>query len=289
MNKRKLVPYFPSGVSIKNRSVYDATLDVSLPMNSTAKVMLTEIDGKQDMEKIINNLNTKFNIDENTLFHDVASLFGSLNQNYMLNWKYETGNKFKDALLHFFSQYKIGYKERFNIGDFDFFSIFLKMLLVVIRKIVLFWTIVMILCIVAYSFIQSDFILSLAYYFSISYIGIITSFSLHETLHAYMQRKMTSKYPGFIASDLLSLRLVRPVIMPYQKKMIWITVLGPLIPGIFGVLGIILTQLLGVSGSLAYTLNIIFITFALHILYLLPFVGDGKSIVEQLMLNKLGG
>lgn len=289
MNKLKLVPYFPPGVCIKSHSVYDATLDVSLPMNSTAKVMLTEVDGKQDMETIINNLNVKFKIDENILFHDVASLFGSLNQNYMLNWKYKTGNKFKDTLLHFFSQYKRGYRERFDIGNFDFFSIFLKMLMVVIRKIVLFWAIVMILCMVAYSYVQSDFILSLAYYFSISYIGIITSFSLHETLHAYAQRKMTSKYPGFIASDLLSLRLVRPVIMPYQKKMIWITVLGPLIPGIFGILGIILTQLLDVSGSLAYTLNIIFITFALHILYLLPFVGDGKSIMEQLMLNKLGG
>ncbi|MGE7924737.1 metallopeptidase [Viridibacillus arvi] len=289
MNNNKLVPYFPSGVCLKKNNIYDETLDTSLPINNTAKMMLMEIDGDKEINEIIQNLNTKFKVDEDILFKDISTLFGNLNRNYLLNWRVKTNSKIKDLIINFLSQYKRSYKERFEIHNFDFFSIFLKILMVVLRKIIIFWIAVVVLSIVAYIYAQMEFIISLIYYFSVVYAGLILSFALHETMHAYMHRKMTNKYPGFIASDVMSVKFIRPVIMPYQKKMIWITLLGPLTPGIIGIIGILLTQVFGASGSLAYTLNVIFTMFAVHMFYLLPFLGDGKSIVGQFMLNKLGG
>lgn len=285
MDKKKLVPYFPSGVSIENNSIYDKTIETSLPINHTAKVMLMEVDGEKDINEIIHNLNKKFKIDEEILFKDIASLFGDLNKNYLLNWKVKTNHFLMDSIMNFLSQYKIGYRERFEIHHDSFWGIFFKILLVVIRKIIVFWVGVLALSTLVYFYTELEFVLSLAYYFSIVYIGLILSFTLHETMHAYIHRKMTSKCPGFIASDVMSVKFIRPIIRPYKKKMIWITIVGPLIPGIIGMLGVILLQIFSVSGVLASTLYVIFIIFAAHLLYLLPFLGDGKSVIKQLMLN----
>lgn len=284
MSKTKLVPYFPSGVYLKHRTIYDDHLNTSLPINRTAEIMLTEVDGKKNMEEIIHNLSQKFNIDEDTLFRDTAVLFGELNRNYKLNWKYKTGIKVKDGIFQFLSQYIPRYQERFDIQDINFLFIFMKMLKVIIRKLILFWAIFIVLSILSYSYAKSDFILKLDYYLTIAYVGVIISCALHEALHAYVQRKITNHHPGFIAADWMSLCVVRPIIMPYPKKLILVTLAGPLIPGIIGIFGILFTQLADHSGIIANTLNIIFITFALHIFFLLPFFGDGKSIIKQIFL-----
>lgn len=41
----------------------------------------------------------------------------------------------------------------------------------------------------------------------------------------------------------MSVKFVRPVLDPFQKKQVWITLLGPLVPGVIGAAGIIVTVL----------------------------------------------
>ncbi|MDR6226129.1 PqqD family protein [Desmospora profundinema] len=283
----KIVPSLSFGVTLTEEAVYDEYLDASVPVNETAHVILTEVDGEKGIGEIVDNLAKKFHVEEEVLSHDIGNLFKNLNQNYLLNWRYQTGNRVKDIVFQFLSQYKPGYHERFEMNETGFLSIFLKMLGVVIRKIVLFWSVFMVLAILSFLYTQSDFILQFAYYFTVVYFGLITGFALHETMHAYVHRRMEPQRSGFLAADWMSIRFVRPVIMPYPKKMIWVTLLGPLVPGMTGVLGLLLIPVVNTGNMVTYTLLSFFATYSLHLLYLLPFTGDGKSIMSQLAYVRL--
>ena len=87
------------------------------------------------------------------------------------------------------------------------------------------------------------------------------------------------------ASDMMSVKFVRPVLDPFQKKQVWITLLGPLVPGVIGAAGIIVTILFlkkpGFDSFFIFS-----ITYFIQLLYLLPFMGDGKSIMKQLLLGE---
>ncbi|MDI5791000.1 hypothetical protein PO124_29145 [Bacillus licheniformis] len=64
--------------------------------------------------------------------------------------------------------------------------------------------------------------------------------------------------------------------------------MGPLVPGVLGIAGVLFTVFFlrkrGFRRSAA-----VLSTYALHMMYLLPFMGDGKSIMKQLMIRGIGG
>jgi hypothetical protein len=283
----KLVPTLPSGVHLSDEGLVDEHLDATVPLNPTAHVMVSQVDGKKGISEIIETVAKKFNVEEEIISNDIGGLFKDLQKNYMINWEQRSGNRMKDVLLRLFGQYKPGYFERFEMTEMRFFDILLRMMQVVLRKIVIFWAIFMLLFIPSYVYTQSEFLLQLAYYFTIVYFGLITGFALHETMHAYLHRKMEPRRVGFLAADWMSIRFVRPVIMPYPKKMIWVTLLGPLVPGSIGVIGLLLVPFINGNDTIIYTLNTFFITYALHLFYLLPFTGDGKSVINQIMYFRM--
>lgn len=282
-----LVPTLSSGVQLTEDALVDEHLDATVPLNPTAHVMVSQIDGEKGISQIVEEVAATFNVEEDVISNDIGGLFKDLQKNYMINWHYRTGSRLKDNILQLFAQYSPRYYERFEMNETRFFDILLKIMQVVLRKIVLFWGIFVLLAVPGYLYTQSDFVLQLVYYFTVVYFGLISSFALHETMHAYLHRKMEPKRAGFLAADWMSIRFVRPIIMPYPKKMIWVTLLGPLVPGLLGVTGLLLMPLTGASGTLAYTFNTLFVTYALHLFYLLPFTGDGKSIINQLMYFRM--
>ncbi|MDE1376471.1 metallopeptidase, partial [Bacillus licheniformis] len=87
----------------------------------------------------------------------------------------------------------------------------------------------------------------------------------------------------------MSVKFIRPVISPYDKKSIWITTLGPLIPGALGIGGVLFTIFFLQENAVSVGMLLFFSTYALHMMYLLPFMGDGKSIMKQLMIRGIGG
>ena len=75
------------------------------------------------------------------------------------------------------------------------------------------------------------------------------------------------------ASDMMSVKFVRPVLDPFQKKQVWITLLGPLVPGVIGAAGIIVTILFLKENPVSTAFFIFSITYFIQLLYLLPFMG----------------
>ncbi|MDQ0418587.1 hypothetical protein J2Z48_002790 [Croceifilum oryzae] len=283
------IPSLPVGIRIEEEALYDEHLHVSVPINQTAKMMLLEVDGVKNMEEIVHNLSQTFEeVEEDRLFDDTVNLFHDLSQNYILNWKGGSVSKWKSILFQFLFRYNPRYRERFNLSDKGFFAIFLKILWIVVQKIAIFWVLFMAASLVLYIYAPFDFILYASYYYTVTYAGLIVSFALHETMHAYMHRRMTQEQIGFLAADWMSIRFVRPIIKPYPKKMLWVTLLGPLVPGMIGIVGLLLMcTVVNVGNMATYTLHTIFGLFALHIFYLLPFTGDGKSLVKQLSYYRL--
>ncbi len=87
----------------------------------------------------------------------------------------------------------------------------------------------------------------------------------------------------------MSVKFVRPVLDPFKKKQVWITLLGPLVPGVIGAAGIIVTILFLKENPVSTGFFIFSISYFIQLLYLLPFMGDGKSIMKQLLLGGMGG
>lgn len=60
-------------------------------------------------------------------------------------------------------------------------------------------------------------------------------------------------------------------------------------PGVIGAAGIIVTVLCLKENPISTGFFIFSITYFIQLLYLLPFMGDGKSIMKQLLLGGMGG
>ncbi|MCD7036038.1 PqqD family protein [Metabacillus sp. GX 13764] len=287
MSRTELIPYFPEGVAVKGKFIHDEKISAKLPVNQTAKAILEEVDGKKNIDEIIEAVTKKFKVDKDRIFQDTAALFAGLNEKHFLNWKYASNSKVKEGLANFFAQYKRGYHERFPSEGSSFPAIFLLMLSAVTKKIAIFWLFVMILSAAGYIIAPTPFILWLAYYITVVYAGLMASFAVHEAMHASMHRKMAGSLgSGYLAADLMSIKFVRPAAAQYELKYIWITLLGPIVPAVIGIVGYTLSMTLMEGGTLGSTCQALSLTFLIHILYLLPFIGDGKSAVKQLLFRK---
>ncbi|MFT0802585.1 PqqD family protein [Bacillus swezeyi] len=287
----KKIPYFPEHVTLDQKHISDHDIGADFPINPTAYQMLKEIDGKKDEQEIAAALSGVFRISEDVLLKDLHELLSGLNQRYLINWKYGDGPSFQGFLHQFFGQYHIRYRERFSSRSDSFLFLYIKFLQIISRKIIVFWLIFLMLSLAAFLAFPDGSIIGIAVYFSVIYFGLITGTALHEVVHGMAHRKLAGKHgaPGYLAADMMSVKFIRPVISPFDKKMIWITALGPLVPGILGLAGVLFTIFFLQENAVSVGMLLFFSTFALHMIYLLPFMGDGKSIMKQLMIRGMGG
>lgn len=99
------------------------------------------------------------------------------------------------------------------------------------------------LSLAAYTVVPDGSIVGIAAYFSVVYFGLITGTALHEVVHGIAHRKAAGRNgpQGFLAADMMSVKFVRPVMSLHDKRSIWITALGPLVPGVLGIAGVLFT------------------------------------------------
>ncbi|MGG3571186.1 PqqD family protein [Bacillus gobiensis] len=289
--KIERIPSLPVHVTLKKKHLTDDQLGAEFPINESAYHMLKEMDGKKTEGEITESIAKIFNVKEKVISNDFNKLLLELNSHYLVALRYQSPSLLVTFLLQFFKQYHFKYKERYMSNGESFWSIFFTCLFIVTKKIIFIWFLFMIVATVAFLIIPDQSIVNIAVYFTVIYIALITGTALHETAHGYCHRKFAGNHGprGFFASDMMSVKFVRPVIKPYKLKMLWITALGPLVPGLLGASGIMITFLYLRENPVSSGFFIFSIIYFIHLLYLLPFMGDGKSIIKQLMLERMGG
>ncbi|MGE6630762.1 PqqD family protein [Bacillus sp. NPDC077027] len=289
--KIERVPALSPHVTLQKKQITDEQYGSDLPINESAYHMLKQIDGKKTEASITKELTELFQVDESIIARDFYKLLLGMNQHYLVSIHYQSPYALVTTLCQFFKQYQLKRNERYECGSQSFWSIFTTCLAMVTRKIIFFWFMFMIMVGIAYMFVPDASIVAIAIYFSIIYFGLITGTALHEAAHGYSHRKFAGPDgpQGFFASDMMSVKFVRPVLDPFHKKLVWITILGPLVPGILGAIGIMVTFLFLKENPISTGFFIFSITYFIQLLYLLPFMGDGKSIMKQLLLGGMGG
>ncbi|XNN70105.1 metallopeptidase [Bacillus pumilus] len=231
-NKLKIerVPALAPYVTLQKRHLTDTQYGSTLPINESAYHMLTKVDGKRTEASITVELADLFQVDESVISRDFYQLMIGLNQHHLLSIHYQSPYRIVTACCQFFKQYQVKMKERFDCTGHSFLHIFGTALLMVTRKIIFFWMLFMVMAGIAFLFIPDRSIAAIAIYFTIIYFGLITGTALHEAAHGYAHRKFAGRDgpQGFFASDMMSVKFVRPVLDPFQKKQVWITLLGRL-------------------------------------------------------------
>lgn len=229
-NKLKIerVPALAPYVTLQKRHLTDTQYGSTLPINESAYHMLTKVDGKRTEASITAELADLFQVDESVISRDFYQLIMGLNQHHLLSIHYQSPYRIVTACCQFFKQYQVKMKERFDCTGHSFLHILGTALLMVTRKIIFFWMLFMVMAGIAFLFIPDQSIAAIAIYFTIIYFGLITGTALHEAAHGYAHRKFAGRDgpQGFFASDMMSVKFVRPVLDPFQKKQVWITLLG---------------------------------------------------------------
>ncbi|WZX99949.1 PqqD family protein [Bacillus sp. FSL W7-1360] len=279
------IPVIPHSVEVHTDCIEDKQTTQSFPLNATARTMLTVIDGKKNIAMIIEALNDIFPVSKEQLQTDFIQLCRSLNEKHLLNFHVTSSNKVVSVLRYYAQQYHPSFHERTDISGKNFLPIFMHLFVLLFKKLSLFWCFITLMFAGAAVIFQTPQLLLYVYYFSVLHIVVVVSFALHEALHTYLGRKIAGTPFGFIANDWLSIKFVRPASSQKMPRMWLATLLGPLIPGTIGLIGLI--TLVSTTSTPPIVGVFSCILFSLHLLYLNPFFGDGRTLVQQLLLRRL--
>lgn len=107
-----------------------------------------------------------------------------------------------------------------------------------------------------------------------SYLVLLMSIILHETTHLILYRKITHHNHGYLSIKTLSMSIVREKVLD-RKSNILITFSGAIFVFFLGVLIYFLSDNLWI--------RIPAFIFMFHIINLLPFFGDGHTIITELL------
>ncbi|WP_445447432.1 PqqD family peptide modification chaperone [Enterococcus lactis] len=107
-----------------------------------------------------------------------------------------------------------------------------------------------------------------------SYLVLLMSIILHETTHLILYRKITHHNHGYLSIKTLSMSIVREKVLD-RKSNILITFSGAIFVFFLGVLLYFLSDNLWI--------RIPAFIFMFHIINLLPFFGDGHTIITELL------
>ncbi|MDQ8483700.1 PqqD family peptide modification chaperone, partial [Enterococcus faecium] len=107
-----------------------------------------------------------------------------------------------------------------------------------------------------------------------SYLVLLMSIILHETTHLILYRKITHHNHGYLSIKTLSMSIVREKVLD-RKSNILITFSGAFFVFFLGVLLYFLSDNLWI--------RIPAFIFMFHIINLLPFFGDGHTIITELL------
>ena len=283
MNKLNKIPYIPQNIEIYADYIYDPNLYAKIPINKTAYKILLLVDGKKSVSEITEEMNKKFNINHDILSNDINNLFNQLNNNYLLNWKYKSNVRVKNLIINIIAQYKKGYKERVYIKNNSIFSVFNSINNVIIKKIGIFFIWSLMLYILSISITSAHSASHIALASLVCFSGLILSTNIHELSHLYslwIQKK--DKNIGFIGISPLGVRFVRPIETKIKNNII-VALSGSMVPGILGILMFSINYTLFKEWQYLVYLNIFAAMFIIQLIHLLPFTGDGKNLLNNIM------
>ena len=284
----KLCPYIPEEVERHKEYLYDRNLDICIPVNETAYLMLLKADKNTDYIEIAEEIEKMAHVGMDRVTKDVIAVFSQLNEHYLLNWANRGtsfGSKIQALFLNLIRQYNANYHERVNIKRKNLFGLFTSLFFSFGRKIGMLLIMILIGTIVIRFCKGDNFFADILVGISLASLGVFFSSIIHELAHLYTYWKIAGDCSkGYIAIDRGSVKIMRPDELGPNENIL-VSLLGPLIPGMIGLIiwgcGIIFAN--GIF--YLYTIGIAAM-FIIHLFNLLPFWGDGKNIMKQLIVKK---
>lgn len=289
MNLTNWVPFFPDEVEFNKSYLIDKSLDMKISLNEVSKNILTLVDGKNTCGDIFEQLKTNYTVDEKTLFRDINELLLSMNSKGLLNLRYSHVSNIIGKIVSVMYLYHPKYHYRVDIDVDKFHQIFHLVLKSVMKQLAIF----LILNIIIYSvFLFLDlFILDQSFLvfhkifggYLIAFAALVLSFVLHECLHVYTQKKLGNSLAAnscFILVHVFKIVCIRKVI--HSKYEFLIPFLGPFVPSLIGSIIILFINTVKVAPSYKPFILVFAVIFCIHIIYLIPFWGDGKNTMLKL-------
>lgn len=136
------IPILSESVKSTDNALYDTDLDITIPLNDIAKIIIKEIDGKNTCGDIFEKTKDLFLIDNEIYFNDFKEFIQMINRKGIINLKYKSYSPFIEEIVNFFAQYSpklsFRYDEKKNAG---LLSVFFLMFNIVLKQVFVFWCI----------------------------------------------------------------------------------------------------------------------------------------------------
>ena len=283
-------PVLCNGVHLTQNCILDDDTNRTIQLNNTSREILLRSDGRHNIEEIAEEIAQLFDVDVYMARTDILDFLNDANATFLVNFQYR--NLWKNMGFIFFAvRWMLTKCRRYKVVRGNAFKCFSQALCLVSHTLGIFAAI-SILCIgvvIAIAGIYGDNAISsmmcrFLSYVIVFYIGLFSGIALHESIHIiHFHRKCLHRGQGFLSYQGKGFRI------GFQREVIAediaIKASGGGITGLIGCLGIALTLLAVQNDYTLKLLMVFFSTYALHILNLLPFWGDGKEIFYALILK----
>lgn len=287
-NNPIVVPSIPQQIKIHPNKIIDESINNEIDINQTSYEILQLIDGKSDIEIISNKMLDKYPKNKKRVSNDVKQFLLMLNDRNIINLNVISKNIISGFLYKFIFELKNGISYRYDISISGFLNIYWEVFKIIIKKFGVFWAFINFILTLLIIFttnnemVTCEFILKTFIFFNIAYIALFTSLSLHESVHIHIYKNdVNNVHTGFFVTRRISIYFVRPISVEDSVR---VKLLGGLIPGIIGLIGIYLSSFFSPSTQLYF--YVFFSIYAIHLINLLPFWGDGRGILITLLNRK---
>jgi hypothetical protein len=267
-------------VSLRDTSLWDEKIPrLNIQLEEVALLISTEVFRNEyiSYNNLLKKLKQEFpEIEEVRLSKDLYKFMVLLNQNGLVNF-YPITQNLPQKFWGITREFLLGNKYRYDIPKMNAIHLFYKMVKIILRCYFYFILFVVVSALILYSISNTffDVRLSFMYLLLILYTTFcfLVSILIHESTHLIMYRKISKSDKGYISTRRLGISLVREKLP--RKQSIPIRISGALVTCIIGILLFIL--------PLGVWMKIPAIIFLLHIINLLPIIGDGHEIFSELL------
>ncbi|WP_173918184.1 hypothetical protein [Halobacillus sp. Marseille-Q1614] len=275
MISSKTVPKFSYDIELYESYLFDLSLNKKHPINQPTFMMLSKVDGRRTFEEIMAMLQADYpDADPQLIEQDFTTLLLSMKRHLLIDLPGTLKEKLRQASISMMNPMVREFSyQRHSFQGFSFMKILFSLTWITLRKMM---PILLLFLLLACGLIMMSGQTPLIIYpvsLLVVILSIILSIAVHEAAHLYLLRRLT-KNPnlGHIKEQVLTLKVVRP----QMEEDLQVITAGPLLTASVGGAGLWLTMLV-TQPFWHLTLHVCAGIFLLHLLYLLPFIGDGRN------------
>lgn len=218
-------------------------------------------------------------VPKENLKKDIEIFLQTLNNKGIINYTFPKSISIKKKFFCSIKKIQKNIRTSYSIHNEKTLKIFLEVCFYVLKENFILMTFLcganllcMLFLFLSFQEIRLEFLWSL--FPSFSYLILLMSIMLHETTHLILYRKITHNNHGYLSIKTLSMSIVREKLLD-RKSNILITLSGAIFVSFLGVLLYFLSDSLWI--------RIPAFIFMFHIINLLPFFGDGHTIITELL------